>query len=148
MDISISSPKVNQFQETSRAKRFAIPRFEDRGYARVDLETLTPQATTIRETRPAPPTGARVRLEEPVGLDNAAIPAGTIIEGASRAPADPRPLAADLPAPTLEPLPAGNLPPIVGARMPTAPGTVSLPPSLDERRGVAEFGPRRGDSLR
>ncbi len=148
MEISISSPKVNQFPDSSRAKRFAIPRFEDRGYARVDLETLSPQAATVRETRPAPPAGARVRLEEPVGLDSATIPAGTVIEGASRAPADPRPLAADLPAPTLEPLPAGSLSRVVGARMPTAPGTVQLPPGLDERQGIAEFGPRRGASLR
>ena len=148
MEIAISSAKINQFPDTRRAKLFTIPKFEDQGYARVDLESLAPQATTVRETRPAPPTGARVRLEEPVGLDSATQPAAVGFEGASRTPTDPRPLAADLPAPTLEPLPAGTVSSVVGARIPRAPGAVNLPPDLDERQGIAEFGPRRGASLR
>jgi hypothetical protein len=151
MEISIGSAKVNQFPDTRRAKLFTIPNFEEQGYARVDLESLAPQATIVRETRPAPPSGARVRLEQPIELDNATKPAATVIEGASRGgpvATDPRPLAADLPAPSLEPIPAGPMTRIVGARLPTAPGTVDLPPDLDERQGVAEFGPRRGASLR
>jgi hypothetical protein len=150
MEITVSGAKINQFPDTRRAKLFTIPKFEDQGYARVDLESLAPAATVVRETRPAPPAGARVRLEQPVELDNATKPAATVIEGASLAPlaTDPRPLAADLPAPTLEPLPAGTMSRIVGARVPTAPGAVDLPPDLDERQGVATFGPRRGASLR
>lgn len=102
-----NAPKLNQFSDSRRASLFRVPSFEDRGYARVDLDEMLTgaqrNAAQVRETMPAPPAGGRVRLEDPVSVG---------IDGEARRASDPAPLAADLP---------GSQGGIVGARIPRPP---------------------------
>lgn len=121
MDVQLDEVKVNpQFDETQRAMLFTEPK--KKNYARRNLAGNASLAgnTTIRETRPAPPTRSgstapgRVRLDDP-------IPIG--VDGASPAEADPRPLEeGDLPPLSSTRSTAAPLSKtIIGARVPTAP---------------------------
>jgi hypothetical protein len=109
--MALGSVKINQFDEANRAMLFAVPAYEEEGYARVNLdersENARAAASQVRETMPAPPTGARVKLSDPVSVG---------VEGEARLIADPAPLSPDLPAP-------GAIDAVVGARIPRPPGT-------------------------
>lgn len=108
--------KVNALPEDLRTSLFVLPsHYEQMGYVRRDLDELNGSAapSLVRETRPAPTTGARVRLDAPVpiGADDSVIRS-----------TDPRPLAPDLPASTGE-----NE--LVRARLPRPPGHVEPAPA-------------------
>jgi hypothetical protein len=108
LDVVMKSPQLNG---TLAQAVFVEPEFP--GYARIDISKqpgLANGPTTIRETRPAPPTG--VRLERPEPLGSSARP--------ELAPGDPWPLAPDPSAAAREP--------VIGALWPTAPAPAFLRP--------------------
>ena len=118
MDVQMDEVLVNPgFDDSERAAHFTEPK--KRNYARRSLSTDTSLAgnTTIRETKPAPPSRSasapgRVRLDGPIPME---------ADGPSPSPADPKALDTDLP-----PLSRSTATPplsetVIGARMPTAP---------------------------
>jgi hypothetical protein len=120
--LALSDPKINQFAESRREKLFRVPRYEDEGYARVDLDQIDGtrrQADQVRETLPAPPAGARVHLDEPVPLG---------VDDQARRASDPAPLAADLPAP-------GGIDAVIGPQIPRPPGA-SDEPSIGDTEAI------------
>jgi hypothetical protein len=121
--MALSNLKVNQFPEANRTALFSVPSYEEEGYARVDLEErlggVQPGAAQVRQTMPAPPAGAGVRLGEPVSVG---------VEGEARRPTDPAPLTADLPA-------SDAVDAVVRARIPRPPGTPSNESFEDEHPG-------------
>jgi hypothetical protein len=99
LTVILDHPEINAQVKPSY---FEEPTFA--GYARKDLGEQAGYArgpTTIRESRPAPPTGVRLQEPVPIGADNQ-----------SQTSTDPVPLAPDL-------LTARER--VVGTRLPTAP---------------------------
>lgn len=86
--VDVGKPEINP---ALPAALFNEPTASFKGYTRVDISEQAGAArgttTSIRETRPAPPTGVHLSDPEPLGS-----------EGANRGTPDPVPLAADLPA--------------------------------------------------
>lgn len=121
LEISFRSVKLNQLEPDRQASLFAVPdTFEQMGYVRKDLDTLLGANTnsprggpTVRQTMPAPPPGARVRLSTPVPIG---------VDSEAQRVSGPAPLTADLAASPREPER------LVRPRVPRPPGDIEPAP--------------------
>jgi hypothetical protein len=115
LDVSFRDVRINPRKPLARDQLFVEPRL-GREYTRINLAehvpgTATASPTTIRESRPAPPSGSGVRLREPTPLG------GNGSEGArGDGGGSASPLALGGEAPRVPSLTEG----VVGGRYPTA----------------------------
>lgn len=124
LDVTLKEPKVNE-EIASERREILFREPELSGYARKNLADQAGVArgpTTIRETRPAPPS--RVRLGEPAPMERER-PANFVEE--------PEPLSADLP-----PMPA-LAEQVVRPRIPTAPEPEFLQAGRSGWRGASSM---------